>query len=124
MKEKALKRIAGVFLSCVMAITALPCGMFEPVREVCAAEPTNNDDFTTIFIESSNYSDFFRYIEADGNYRIVLHVDIDERIGSEGDVNSPYVWYWKTFGQGVKEIELLGHDIDLKNDRIRKASEA
>lgn len=123
MKEKALKRISGVFLSCVMAITALPCGMFEPVREVCAAEPTNNDDFTTIFIESSNYSDFFRYIEADGNYRIVLHVDIDERIGSEGDVNSPYVWYWKTFGQGVKEIELLGHDIDLKNDRIRKASE-
>lgn len=49
MKRQILKRLLGAAMACIIAGTAVPCGIFTPAREVCAAEPTSDADLTAVF---------------------------------------------------------------------------
>ena len=107
-----MKRIlnAKILFSLVLAF-ALFAGIL--TATVHAADPT----FTTVQVNGDSLK---AYLEMDGNLIIDVIDDIEARIGTKGDRDSPHVDYWCTLGSGTKVLNLNGYDVTLSNDRESK----
>ena len=123
MKNRGLKRLVGAVLACVMIGGYAPLGVLDTAKAIYAAEPTSDADLIEVNIASDNNSLFESFLKKDGNYKITLYADVTRRLGTQGNIDSPYVKDWVTLGTGTKVIDLNGHDISLYNDRVRPDSE-
>ena len=111
-----MKRTANaVHLLSLLLVTVLLAGIFALGTNTAAAEPVFAGELQVT--TGNDLNTLKSYLERDGNYKITINQDVDARIGSEGDYDSPYIEHWCTLGSGVKVIDLKGHDLTLYNDR-------
>ncbi len=98
---------------CILFALLMTAGLLSVGLTAFAADPA----FTTVQVNGDSLK---AYLEMDGNLIIDVIDDIEARIGTKGDRDSPHVDYWCTLGSGTKVLNLNGYDVTLLNDRESK----